>query len=106
METMNVHEKKGWIERLQALDEPTKQKVLIIATVVMMAVVIYFWLAYFNTLVAGVAGQPAAASAPQTGIWENINGGIAFFVSQFLRIAHGFADILKAPRQYLIQPPR
>ena len=55
---------KSFLETLQALDEGTKKKIMIIATIVIMAIVIYFWLAYFNGLVAAVS-QPAIANNQQ-----------------------------------------
>ena len=66
--------KPNFIQRLQALDDPRKQKVLIGTSIVIMVIVIYLWLAYFNGIVAGGAGQPqvvvnddsAATTAPTT----------------------------------------
>lgn len=64
---------KGWLESLRALPDPAKKKILTVTAIVFMAIVIYFWLAYFNNLIAGVmqssgvaqGGVPAdGASAP------------------------------------------
>jgi len=54
--------KPNFIQRLQALDDGPKQKVLIGTSIVVMIVVIYFWLAYFNGIVAGGAGQSQAVA--------------------------------------------
>lgn len=54
---------KGFWEYLQSMPEPAKKRVLVIATAVIMAFVIYFWLAYFNNLITGVTQQPAAPVA-------------------------------------------
>ena len=40
-----------FLEELRSLEESTKKKVLYISAAVIMIVVIYFWLAYFNSLV-------------------------------------------------------
>jgi hypothetical protein len=100
------HEHKDFLGRLQSLDEPTKKRVLIISTIVIMAIVIYFWLAYFNNLITGIAEQSQAPVVPQVpasqapegpGMWQNIYDGIA-------NVFRGFTDVLRAPRQYLIKP--
>jgi len=52
LEAMNIP-KPGFLHRLQGLDEGKKQKVMIAAAVVIMIVVIYLWLAYFNSVVVG-----------------------------------------------------
>ena len=45
--------KPNFLHRLQGLDEGHKQKIMIVASVVIMIVVVYFWLAYFNSIVVG-----------------------------------------------------
>lgn len=111
MHAMQDEHKKSFLEELQSLDEPTKKKVMIVATVVIMGVVIYFWLAYFNNLVAGidqstvaenVSSSAATASGP--GLGESLRNGIASIGNVFMGIVHGLANIFQAPRQYLITP--
>lgn len=74
------------LNRLQSLDEPTKRKVLVGATAVIMIVVVFVWIAYFNTIVipsATQAGQASsttstasAASAPAgPGFWKGLVAG-------------------------------
>ncbi len=99
--------KKGFLEELQSLDEPTKKKVLIIATAIIMVVVIYFWLMYFNSFVVDTTitntvatGTPAVAApaAPAgPGAWQNIEGW-------FASIGHAISGAFQAPRQYIVQP--
>ncbi|MGC9968222.1 MAG: hypothetical protein ABSC29_00605 [Minisyncoccia bacterium] len=100
---MPREQRRGFLEELQSLDEPTKKRVLIITTAIAMVVVIYIWLAYFNNLVAGVS-QPVevSSSTPQpsygVSIWQNMYQGI-------IGTLHGLGNILQAPREYLIKPP-
>jgi hypothetical protein len=99
--------KKNFLEELQSLDEATKQKVIIVATVVIMVVIVYFWLAYFNNLVAGVgqvaaqqpaaSATPAAAATPGPGIFERMGAG-------FAAMDHWFANLFQAPKQYIVKP--
>jgi uncharacterized membrane protein YvbJ len=45
--------KPNFLHRLQGLDDRHKQKIMIVAAIVIMVIVIYFWLAYFNSIVVG-----------------------------------------------------
>ncbi len=113
-----------YLEQLQALDEPTKLKVLVAATAVIMIVVVYFWLAYFNNIV-GEASQsasvsatvpaavaPAAVSAPiGTSQPSGGSGGGNIFVNSynffkniFAGAVHGLENIVNAQRQYIVKP--
>lgn len=51
--TMEEEKQKSFLEEVQAFDEPIKRRILIVATVVVMLVVAYVWVGYFNGLVAG-----------------------------------------------------
>ncbi len=99
---------KNFLNELQALPEPTKRKVLVAVTIVLMAVVIYFWLIYFNTLLAGVSqpapANPVAASGGDIGLWQRLQNGFVFIGSQFQKMAQGLSSILAAPRQYIVNP--
>jgi len=44
--------KPGLIHRLQGLEDKRKQKVMIIATIVIMIVVVWLWALYFDAIVA------------------------------------------------------
>ena len=120
---MHYESKKGFWERLQALDEPTKNKVLIVATAIIMVIVVYFWVAYFNNIIAGISGpaiaqnEPAQADTTQTAqqdgtpqsdsnIWQNMQNGMATIYTQFMNGARGLGNILQAPRQYIVSPPQ
>lgn len=97
----------GILHELQALDEPAKKKVLIVATAIAMAIVIYFWLAYFNNFVAGIS-QSADEQAPQIAV-QSSSGGISFWQNAYMgamNALHGLANILQAPREYLVKPPQ
>ena len=124
--------KKNFLEELQSLDDATKQKILIVATVVIMVVIIYFWLAYFNNIVAGVGqvaeGQPAvgaatatptmaagapattgvptaaAASVPGPSAWQQMGSGLAAIGQFFINIVHGIGGIFRSPKQYIVNP--
>jgi hypothetical protein len=112
MNAMDQGEEKDFLEKLQSLDEPTKLKVLVVATGITMAVVLYFWLAYFNGLVASVSRPTIADNnvpVPTEPVPTQNNAGpsgLAFVYGQFMSMLHGLGNILQAPRQYIIHPPQ
>lgn len=80
-----------FLEELWALDEPTKRKVLVISTIVIMIVVVFVWVAYFNNIVVSSATEANEATATSTatssastgsGFWGGIKSG-------FSNIFHG-----------------
>lgn len=107
---MYEERKKGFFEELQSLDEPTKKKIMIVAAVVIMAMVIYVWLAYFNNLLASVTQPPVAdnstAGASGGNLFDGIQQGTASIYRLFMNALHGLSSILEAPRQYIIHPPQ
>ncbi|MGC9598854.1 MAG: hypothetical protein ABSE18_00500 [Minisyncoccia bacterium] len=120
---MREAEKKSFLEELQSLDETTKTKILVVATAVAMIIVIYVWLAYFNSLIAGVAQEGTASSAASssvpssaasssavssggTSIWQNVEGGIGTLYGKSVGFLHYLGNILQAPRQYIVKPPQ
>lgn len=114
MYAMHEEPKKGFFEELQSLDEPTKRKVLVVATAVIMVAVIYFWLAYFNNIVASISQPSIAQNTPTSSAAETVPAQAAEpGPSMFARIGDGFTymikglgSILQAPRQYIVQPPK
>ena len=104
---------KSFIEELQALEEPTKTKVLVVSTTVLMIIVLYFWWAYFNGIVSGSdngttisdQGQPVPVveTSPQPGFWSRVGNGTAI-VGQ--AVGGGFQKIgqaFESPKEYIIK---
>ena len=116
----------GFIEKLQSLDGPAKNKILIVATAVAMVIIVYFWLAYFNNLIAGVTqpapipvtestAQPSAVQAQPSApgdnsggvsIWSNFKNAASFMYGEFVRAVHGLSNAVQAPKQYIVNPPQ
>jgi len=123
-----MEQQKGFLEGLQSLDESTKHKILIGATAVIMIVVVYFWLAYFNSIVVNLSAQPVAAqtqSAPAVAqttpaVAQNApavaqsastpaasGGGTSIWHNigaGFMSLVHGFGNIFQSQGQYTVQP--
>ena len=73
-----------------------------------MVVVIYVWLAYFNSLITGTVPQAAIAENQATGsvgVWQNIGNGMASLYGYSVSTLRGLGNILQAPRQYIVKPP-
>ncbi len=98
---------KSFLEKLQSADEDVKRRWLVVSTIVVMIVVIYVWLAYFNSLIASFS-EPRLAEIPTGGagfsFWLSLKSGAALLYNSFVDKLHVFAEILKAPREYIIQP--
>ena len=105
---MNDPRAKGFIEELQSLEEPTKKKILVVSTVLVMAVVVYVWLGYFNNLVSSTPGialsdnSSTTSSAP--GFFERVTGGSAFMLQAFGSWTREMGSAIESPRQYDIKP--
>jgi hypothetical protein len=80
------------------------------AVAISMVLVVYLWLAYFNTIVpsaAPVAPQPAVTSAPHesgTGIFSFIANAASSFWRSAIGDIEGIVGALKSSRQYNISP--
>jgi hypothetical protein len=99
-----------FIEELQSLEEPTKMKVLVVATTILMILVIYFWLIYFNGIVsagtqASVSGsdQPVATAPPGPGIWGKVGNGTAIVWQSIGSGIEWIGQALQKPREYIIK---
>lgn len=93
---MNEEHQKSFLAELQSLDAPTKRKVVIVSTVVVMVIVIYLWFGYFNGLVADVSQPTVAANQEQKApgsFFQNIKNGMAAIANEF-----------KGSKQYDIKP--
>lgn len=100
---------KSFLEKLQSADEVTKKRWMVLSTVVVMAVVVYIWLAYFNSLVASFSQQqvPSGSQANEgRTFWQTMKNGAAILYQGFMNKLRFLSDILSSPREYIIQPPR
>jgi zona occludens toxin (predicted ATPase) len=109
------------LEELQSLNQATKKRLLIIATIIIMIIVVGIWISYLNSIVAGPAKQEAAAQANSTAAAAPAASGTAPVAmpvtvsaqasangpSVWQNIKNWFgsiANIFRNPSQYNIQP--
>ncbi len=107
-------ERKGLLDELRGLSVPTKQKIMIFSTIIAMVLVIYLWMAYFNTIV--VPGAPSDAvvasvspvASGTSGDNVDISGLFSTAVGSLWGVAGNFersiGGMLKNPKQYSINP--
>lgn len=106
-----MDQQKNFLERLQSSDEATKQRWLIGSAVVIMAVVVFLWLAYFNSFVIGPrSGAPAEAGQKAEGggvtFFGTMKNGASVIYNGFIGKLRTFGNILEQPREYIIKPPQ
>jgi hypothetical protein len=105
---MDENGKKNFLERLRASDEKTKRKIIIIISCICMAIIIYVWFGYFNSLVVG-ATRPMSVNiqntpVPQTsssGFWDGVENNAGVF---YQKISSVFDNFFQGSKQYKIQP--
>jgi hypothetical protein len=106
---MDGEEKGNFLKRLQSADESTKTRWLVVLTIIIMAGVIYVWLAYFNNLVASFS-QPLplgqVQASPGITFWDAAKNSVANLYGIFTDKLRALGNILQAPREYIIKPPR
>jgi cytoskeletal protein RodZ len=113
---MEENRAQKFLKELQSLDEPAKNRILIIATVVIMIVVLFVWIAYFNSIVIPSAAQtdktatttattasavPAADVVTQTSSAQS-NSGSGFWKgmeSGFTNLFHGGSQTIAPANQ-------
>ena len=107
---------KSFFEELQSLNEGTKRKVAIVATIVLMVGVVYVWLGYFNGLVAGSSGSTGNAGNSEISQQQPTPVGqtqqnqsapsswMAALGNGFAGAATRVADLFKNFGQYNIKP--
>jgi hypothetical protein len=117
----------SFIENLQLLDEPMKQRVLIAGSALLMLVVVYVWAGYFNNIVmsnpvqladqnaiAAQAQQQQAQQAPaaQTaqsqsntpGFWQEFGSGAVSLYNNAVNGIKNIGIMLRNPKQYTVTP--
>ncbi|MBI4087692.1 MAG: hypothetical protein HY434_02575 [Candidatus Liptonbacteria bacterium] len=97
----------NFLEKLQSSDESTKRRWMFVSTLVVMVAVVYVWFAYFNNLVGNV-NTPEPREAPGGGFtfWQSMQNGVAILYETVAGKVRALGEILKAPREYIVSPPR
>lgn len=107
--SMSKEEENNFLEELQALGEPTKRKILIVATAIIMVIVVYVWFGYFNGLVTNVSQSPVAQSqeaqtSTNSGFFQTIGNAAMFIGGECVRAIHAVKDLFQKTGQYVVTP--
>ena len=72
---------------------------MVVFTVIIMIVVVYVWLGYFNNLIASLSGPQVAETERVEGFsfWQTMRAGMA-------AIYDNVSGIFSAPKEYKIKP--
>ncbi|MBI4086317.1 MAG: hypothetical protein HY433_03725 [Candidatus Liptonbacteria bacterium] len=95
----------NFLKRLQESEENVKRRWLILGSAVMMILVVFIWLNYFNTLVQQ-ASAPAQTEQAERGLtfWQTFKSGLGIvFQTAGSKIKYWF-EIARSPKSYSINP--
>ncbi len=93
----------NFLKKLQASDEGVKQRWLIASSAILMAIVIFLWLGYFNALIQPVNAPPPTESADLS-FWQTFKTGLGIISENIKSEIKSWLGILKSPKDYIIQP--
>ena len=101
-------EGKGIFGRIRSADEDTKTKWLVVLSVICVSVVIFVWFKYFNSLVSPKRVTSASAQEELEGFsFLETTKNLVVLTAQNLKDVGGrLAEILAAPRNYIVEPPK
>ncbi len=100
----------NFIKSVQEADESTKRRWIFIFSGVLMAVVVFVWLSYFNTFSSlgaqtASAGQGTGGQAQQgPSFWSTLSRGASVLYHGTLDRIAGLGAVLKSPQNYNIKP--
>jgi len=90
-----------FIKKLQTADEPRKRRWLVLSTAIVMVIVIFVWLRYFNSLVQPDA---AAISPSPVSFWGTMGHGVVAIYHAFTNSIRALGGMLVAPQTYIVKP--
>lgn len=91
---------KGLLEKLQSADEAAKKRYVVIASAVVMVVVLWLWLGYFNNL---ITRESPAVAANQPSFFTTMKRGAGIVYQGFIDAIGGFGKALTSPKTYEIK---
>lgn len=91
---------------LQEAPEARKRRWLMGGSLVAAMLVVWIWLAYFNTLIAPpyAPPPPQPSTADDFSLWQSVRSGTAFLFDNVSREMSRALELLRAPKNYEIVP--
>lgn len=96
-----------FLKKLQTADETYKKRILVVVSTVVMIIVIYIWLIYFNNLVARETRETVPVAATQDenpGFWGTMQRGSAVLYHNIVGGIEWLGQAFRAPREYIVKP--
>ncbi|MDO8574088.1 MAG: hypothetical protein Q7R86_00475 [bacterium] len=90
----------SFLEKLQSADEGKKRRWMVLITLVVMVVVVFVWLSYFNSLIrnaSGVQSEVPKSTGSEFSFWDTISGGAAAAFDSL-------KGLFSSPKEYIINP--
>ncbi len=96
----------GFIKKLRESDEHTKRRWLFLISGVSMAVIVFFWMEYFASIV-GPAAQPQPEeqnSGQGFAFWETFKAGLGIISENADKTFSSIMNAIRQPKSYDIVP--
>ena len=100
---------EDFLKKLQTADEAHKKRILVATSIIIMVIVVYVWLMYFNNLVARGTEEaaPVAATQEETpGFWGTMQRGSATLYYNIMGGIEWLGSAFRAPREYIVKPSK
>jgi len=98
-----------FIEHLRGSEEHIKRRWLFVFSGISMAVIVFLWMAYFNSLVQPLGAPQEAQQAEQDGkqsfgFWETFKTGLGAVIGSSGKSVDYLMNKLRQPKNYDITP--
>ncbi|HEY4525630.1 MAG TPA: hypothetical protein VJL32_00845 [Candidatus Paceibacterota bacterium] len=93
----------NFLERIRTSDDQTKKRWLVGVSAVIMLVIVWVWLGYFNSLFM----SPDASASPEQGgfsFWTSLKSGGSAAWDSMTASVKSFGKFFGGPKEYIIKP--
>jgi hypothetical protein len=96
----------SYLQKLQTADDATKRRYGALFALIIMAIVIYIWLAYFNTIITPVARVATVAPEEEMGFsfWDTVSKETASVYNAFANQLSKIKEMITKPKEYEVMP--
>lgn len=98
------------LKKIQDSDPDTKRKILIASSAVVMILVIYVWLMYFNNIFESANLNESeivlSPNSPQKSFVDTLKRGTAVTYGNIAGVFSWVVDSLGSPQEYIVKPSK
>ncbi len=102
---------KEFLKRIQTGNEATKMRWLILFSGIAVVLVLFVWLKYFDSIIAGqtnnqeIAGQQIEReSGNGFAFWQTFKAGFGVVFQTILDGFHSIFNVIREPKSYIVKP--